>query len=216
MPSSSRPRTCVFCSDPHAPLTEEHLFADWVSKSFGDIGSLIELRNAEGEIAFSWKGTAFQDVLKIVCDKNCNNGWMSDLENKVSPILGPMMETLTTSQQANLASWAVKTVLVADHLDRLNRFVPDSEYQAWSGIYGLDRASVKRSRWVPTTQCCETLQEICDGNRSSPGNGPRSNTFEGGRVDRRRSQYVYDDVCRRPRGPASFRSQLPFNGHEGR
>jgi hypothetical protein len=56
-------------------------------------------------------------VLPQVC-VGCNTGWMSGLEQRTLPVLGPMLRgpalavPLDPAQQATLATWAVKTSLL--------------------------------------------------------------------------------------------------------
>ena len=63
------------------------------------------------------------DALAIVLPQicvSCNSGWMNDLELRVRPILEPLLlgarrgdsRVIDPSQQATLATWAVKTSLL--------------------------------------------------------------------------------------------------------
>jgi hypothetical protein len=123
-------------------MSDEHVFADWVSKHFGYIDGDAEFGYIDGDaevwdkdgIQASWSGTAFQDTLWIVCRKPCNNEWMSQMEQAVAPILKFMMkEDYTTSLsptfQGKLAAWAVKTVMVADYLPPDKHVVPEAQYR---------------------------------------------------------------------------------------
>jgi hypothetical protein len=63
---------------------------------------------------------ALSVVLPQVCVQ-CNTGWMSDLEQRTRPVLGPMLRgpalpvSLDPAQQATLATWAVKTSLLVTY-----------------------------------------------------------------------------------------------------
>jgi hypothetical protein len=63
-----------------------------------------------------WTGDAFSQTVRDVCE-TCNNGWMSDLENTVKPLLsGPITDqpcSYSITEQFAIAVWATKTVLVA-------------------------------------------------------------------------------------------------------
>ncbi|HEY4277717.1 MAG TPA: hypothetical protein VGM91_05830 [Conexibacter sp.] len=53
--------------------------------------------------------------VRSVCS-DCNNGWMSDLETQVQPLLEPLLRKnairLSEAEQTVVATWAVKTALV--------------------------------------------------------------------------------------------------------
>ena len=76
--------------------------------------------------------------VRVVCEP-CNTTWMCELEGKVSPFLGPMITSaqstpLRINRQTLLATWAVKTALVCEHLHPSQRFIPDSEYERFYAI----------------------------------------------------------------------------------
>lgn len=125
-------RSCVFCGSEERPLTREHVFPAWIGREFFSDGTGTSvLINADGQTR-SFPAQPFTQTLKIACNQ-CNNGWMSRLEVKVRPLLVEMMVghtvRLRPPQQHILASWAVKTSLVLDHLHPSARVVPDSEYR---------------------------------------------------------------------------------------
>jgi hypothetical protein len=55
---------------------------------------------------------------KKLCRRQCNNGWMSDLENAVRPtmvcLINDIAMELDAEQQRLLALWAVKTAMVIE------------------------------------------------------------------------------------------------------
>jgi len=55
--------------------------------------------------------------MKCVCT-SCNNGWMHDLEQKSIPVLGALLQDISTpldsQQQTILALWSVKTAMVVE------------------------------------------------------------------------------------------------------
>jgi hypothetical protein len=60
--------------------------------------------------------------IKCVCGGDhttCNNGWMRSIEDQAKPILAPLIlgsaATLTTHDQAVIATWAVLKVMVAEY-----------------------------------------------------------------------------------------------------
>jgi hypothetical protein len=64
----------------------------------------------------SWHGLNAAITVKYVCDSNCNNTWMADLEHRAKPYLLAMMRglsiTLDTAAQTLVAAWALKTAMV--------------------------------------------------------------------------------------------------------
>jgi hypothetical protein len=110
-----------------------------------------------------------EQKIDTVCG-NCNNKWMSRVENKAKPIIGCMFEDLAlpldVQQQTLLSNWAVKTAMVLDSVKnpesnarfylkaecatfRLKRTIPD-RIRIWIGrsslsalgAYGTDLAIV--------------------------------------------------------------------------
>lgn len=86
-----------------------------------------------------------------VCQE-CNNGWMSRLEEEVKPIFSPMIlgspATLTASQQERITTWLTKCALMYDSMDKGEVFyngldllhfnkelTPLSDSVAWLGHY---------------------------------------------------------------------------------
>jgi hypothetical protein len=79
-----------------------------------------------------WQRDTPDFVTKSVC-KHCNEGWMSDLEKTVEPILKPMIggkkTTLTDKQQHAIGVWLVKTTMV------LNSTIPKSSFYKESELF---------------------------------------------------------------------------------
>jgi hypothetical protein len=80
---------------------------------------------AEGDdVQRVWDAQMFSHTVRCVC-ADCNNGWMSELEDEVKPVLTPLLKnhrtTLTRDDQILLATWATKTGLVHQGRDRVTR-----------------------------------------------------------------------------------------------
>lgn len=121
-------RTCIFCG--RTPLTKEHVVGDWAGR-FADAGqrSIVHLSDREGEAREirEWNARAYDRQARMVCAA-CNNGWMSDLETRASALLVPDEldgRKLGHDEQALLATWAMKTVLVLNAAEsRFRRAIP--------------------------------------------------------------------------------------------
>ena len=119
-------RSCVFCGG--RPLTREHVIPRWLTSVLpeqaafrgqdqqivlqpdGRNGSPLILPHREVKESFN------SLTVKAVC-RTCNNGWMNDMEEMVRPILSPLIQVesiqLIRSDVSAIASWTVKTVLMA-------------------------------------------------------------------------------------------------------
>lgn len=119
-------RTCLFCGG-HG-LTREHIWPSWAH-------DLLEARpNAshrraryktpEGKPNFAslesvrnFQGMLFNLTVKSVC-RACNNGWMSQRENDVKSILGPLIKAqplvLDIDTQRQLASWIAMKIMIQE------------------------------------------------------------------------------------------------------
>lgn len=66
-------------------------------------------------IVREWPTTSMEQVVRAVC-RECNNGWMSDLEGAAMPFVLPMMHLepikLDEAAQEAVAAWSVKTALM--------------------------------------------------------------------------------------------------------
>lgn len=111
-------RRCIFCGG--GPLTREHVFGEWFRKLVG----INEPR--PGSVTHHVPGSAIEHdfeaipsarTARVVCQE-CNNGWMSRLEQEASIILTPLLQgqsgTLSNADLETLARWAFKTAYVLD------------------------------------------------------------------------------------------------------
>src|SRR5579875_2796011 len=106
---------CKFCGT-DATLTREHVFGQWLRDYFRSDGRNEYLRRQitfDVDETHSRPGPNFDMVVRDFCGR-CNNGWMSELETSVEPILGPMLQgarrAITATDQHTLATWATKTM----------------------------------------------------------------------------------------------------------
>lgn len=117
-------------------MTHEHLFADWLKQYIPR-----ELTEHRARTAFvglhrdeiSTKrhtGDPHSQRLRCVC-RECNNGWMSELQQAAKPCLVPMLEgkpiALHRRAQTVLAAWIAMTVMVAEHRNLELVAVPQSD-----------------------------------------------------------------------------------------
>jgi len=108
-------RVCIFCRRAGQPLTLEHVYPNWLSKLYSQ--KLVGINEVSGDnLNRVWQGAVFQHKVKLVCG-DCNNGWMSKLEEDAKDLLMSLFfthdgRTLSQEDQRVVSLWAQKTVLV--------------------------------------------------------------------------------------------------------
>jgi hypothetical protein len=149
-------KICAFCQREGQKITKEHAWPNWVRRLFTAERHNVILAMADRPLR-QWSpspdsmGVTVQDF----CE-GCNNGWMSDLEHDIAPLLGPLIDSnaarvVSASEQQRLATWCYKTVTVFDLVtaheegpyftasDRLAFFTtrrpPENAMMIWAGAY---------------------------------------------------------------------------------
>lgn len=138
-----RPKTkCIFCdSASGARLTKEHVFPDWLRQLFPRSPNDSHTRGQA-----SWaglepttavtkgQGQAGSRRVKVVC-KDCNNGWLSNMENQIKPLLMRLIRgepcVLDTHAQRTLAAWAAKTAMVGEFVQPTKVAIPPADRQSF-------------------------------------------------------------------------------------
>jgi hypothetical protein len=111
---------CALCGATDVPLTDEDVIPKWALRAFNVQGPVtIQTREEGGSPQEVGESRRFKLVLAAGLCQRCNNVRLSQLENKVKPILAPMaVECRPTSIDANgqllLAVWAVKTAFLVE------------------------------------------------------------------------------------------------------
>lgn len=113
-------RRCLFCGQQGS--SREHIIAKWIGRSLKPDpipGTVIRFRHAfanpEAGIALREKSAAGPAYYTRAFCRECNTGWMADLEGAVKPLLAPMLsgQRRLVSREASrlLAFWVTKTIL---------------------------------------------------------------------------------------------------------
>lgn len=126
-------RSCLFCENP--ANSKEHAFPDWISEIAPGEGNLKHGRgDAADSVHTEWTNSGFDIKVRQVC-RDCNHGWMSDMEAKTRDLLEPMLlgtrtRPLSVPEQKRVATWVYKTaiMLALAHSDD-ERFVPKEDYR---------------------------------------------------------------------------------------
>ncbi|MFJ4029981.1 hypothetical protein ACIPWF_21795 [Paenarthrobacter sp. NPDC089989] len=129
--------SCIFCGVT-GPLTREHVFGQWVSKTGLDLRPVQHRAGPNNGLRRDLgKQPPYRLKVKNVC-ATCNNGWMSKLEDAAQRVLTPFIlgksGTIERDEQHLVAMWAQKTALTAMLLS--------SEEQRERG-YGLSKAEYR-------------------------------------------------------------------------
>ncbi len=119
-------RVCIFCGPTTAKMTKEHLVPDWVSLLFhrAPKGNQYRVEHYSASQAGAQKtiypAPSLNRRARVVC-KDCNEGWLSTLENNYAkPLLTPLIlgfhgRTFSHDQLAVVNSWTMKSAFVFEH-----------------------------------------------------------------------------------------------------
>lgn len=144
MPSdSTMTNKCLFCQN--TPLTKEHVLPQWLRQHYPDISAINEFTANPKK---RWTTQLFDLTARVVC-KQCNEGWMSDLENKFKPLFNEMISlkkyNLDELKQSTIALWVQKTVLM------LNQATPGGikiTSETYDEIYQSKKATRRVMVWL--------------------------------------------------------------------
>ena len=103
---------CIYCGKKAG--SEEHVFPQWLRKKFKGSGSLEHKVNINQPVLFKHRIEDVRITVRSVCQQ-CNNVWMSDLQQEAKPIIEGLLDETTTSLSLQdcrtLTCWAVMTVM---------------------------------------------------------------------------------------------------------
>lgn len=105
----THPRQCVFCDNTASSC--EHIWSEWTHKLFETTSNsshhgryLEKSDNADGSYVAAGHLLRPGDVstvkVRVVCTE-CNNGWMSRLEEEVRPFLERMIQDIPCKLESN-------------------------------------------------------------------------------------------------------------------
>lgn len=117
-------RGCYFCGA--VPRTKEHILPDWLGKALPVNNSYLIKHEYDASGVPTFQSKTFtrpilRQTVKETCAP-CNNGWMSQLETRVKPILGRLVvghpAVFDAASLHDLRRWAAKTHIMRAQLDR--------------------------------------------------------------------------------------------------
>jgi hypothetical protein len=104
-------RICIFCGD--QANSKEHVWPQWLMRQLGETEVGTIKAQCGQQVSRLRRGA--EQTGKFVCT-HCNNGWMSQLENHVKPIVeglfGDRPVVLDHNDQTTLVAWACKNAMV--------------------------------------------------------------------------------------------------------
>jgi hypothetical protein len=108
-------RLCIFCGE--GKPTREHVIPAWLSDVLPGDGDFNFTRQQEDGSVSSWSTSALNLTVKRVCGP-CNHGWMSELEERIKPLLTPLIHgqaaTFGRDEQSAMARWTTKMAIVVE------------------------------------------------------------------------------------------------------
>jgi hypothetical protein len=126
---------CDFCGH-RSPRAKEHIWPDWLLRQFGiEKSTMANTHIAVAGGSVSKRVQSASSMLYGGVCNTCNNGWMSQLESEVKPILTELISSAGSKDallgnEANvLALWAFKTAIVRNAGTNYRCIVPKEHYQ---------------------------------------------------------------------------------------
>src|SRR5215217_1435431 len=101
--------SCIFCG--RTDISGEHIWAEWMHKYIPRspqhryVRQTLQTARANPRIrgvkrTMNRQGSVRDIKIRAVCERHCNNGWMSRFETHIKPILTPLLECAPPAGQA--------------------------------------------------------------------------------------------------------------------
>lgn len=140
-------RQCLFCA--RGANSREDAWPRWITDQFKCDRPIQLDAERQGIPLKPWHVYQPELVVRAVCE-HCNNGWMSQLENRAKPILQPLLEGrrcgLDIADQTTIALWTLKTAMVLEGLDPAERRVYTQVER--EHLRALSAIPVRTSVWI--------------------------------------------------------------------
>jgi hypothetical protein len=126
----------MFCGRDRT-LSREHVFNRWMREHFAEFTESDHVRRlvTEGtDEAEEHIGAPLGVVVRRVC-RECNHGWMQQMDNEVRPIIETMLDgeprTLSILDQNTVAIWATKITLVLQAANMGRQAIVGRDHYRW-------------------------------------------------------------------------------------
>lgn len=130
-------KRCIFCDrllDPSqlnlpTSQTKEHVFARWIRDAVTN-NRMTMYQAGPNQAITQLRQVPLSNLVNSNVCKECNNGWMEELESAVDPLVqrliaGTDIATLLPHEIELLARWTAKTVAVLSFVTPQQQFVPE-------------------------------------------------------------------------------------------
>lgn len=124
---------CVFCPNPGG--NNEHLIAKWLIHATGYKKKVQVAYVSNGIVVRSHHPRILFRTTSMHCCADCNNGWMSQLENRLKKLLGRLVEPTGWPEDCDaiicnsfphvrdIVRWLLKSAIMADTTDVTQRAI---------------------------------------------------------------------------------------------
>ncbi len=170
---------CIFCGEDGKASTE-HVIPKWTGPVLlrlpttgvnpGGRPMTHRFTPSEGNEtrAKEWESDGPSLTTAAVC-LECNNGWLSELESLASPLVGSLLlgkpTSLTAEQQAVVAFWSYKTVLLLQMIRaKADRPIPARRFRE---LFELGRPPADVRVWLGSPSGHQAMHETSTGIRLS-------------------------------------------------
>jgi hypothetical protein len=121
-------RQCIYCGN-HGKMTKEHFYGEWLKKIVSPGRSkrtvhIVSTETENGVVLGKGKlhrpGPPYASQLRVVCEE-CNNGWLSKIQEIAKPLLIPLIRGDTSRMTADcllpLAAYATMVTMTIQFAD---------------------------------------------------------------------------------------------------
>jgi hypothetical protein len=157
---ANEPKSCIFCEETRK-MSGEHVWGDWTkdyvertSNKHTHANVFVPKPGApESAVVRIRAGDPLDSKVHVVCQP-CNNGWLSEIQNRAKDLLIPLFNgnpcDLSPDDQAALATWMAMATMTGEFLsaDRKRIAIPQSDrtwlmdrktappgWHVWAGHY---------------------------------------------------------------------------------
>jgi hypothetical protein len=147
------PAVCLFCGGLLAERgrSKEHVFGRWLLEHYAVASDTVRGRWVSGLDLRTTKDLREHTMEGLLAGRvctPCNNGWMSQLEQDVRPLLlhlstgSGQLDALTADERRLLARWAIKTAAALNHASNYHTVVTYKDAQACAEGSPVDHIAV--------------------------------------------------------------------------
>jgi hypothetical protein len=139
MPNAHDAARCAFCGS-EAALTSEHVWGDWIKAYVSPQQNKHIISYQDVEYPGDWSsparriraGDPLNAQVKLVC-ADCNNGWMSKVQNNVKIHLIPLLKgercIINSAGLEKIATWITMATMTAEFLTHRRRQIAITQGQ---------------------------------------------------------------------------------------